>query len=53
MWSHLTHVREHLNAGLHRGLLDRVEPGAVEDPEDALEQLDKHRLAGLRATTGT
>lgn len=47
---YLTHVWEHFDAGLHWGLLQRVEPGTVVDPEHPLQQLDKYWLASLQDT---
>lgn len=44
----LTYVGEHADAALHGGLLAGHEPGAVVDPEDALQQLHEHGLPGLQ-----
>lgn len=48
----LTHVGEHADAALHRGLLAGRQPVAVVDAEDALQQLHEYRLAGLHGESG-
>ena len=44
----LTYVRQHPDTALHRGLLAGRQPVAVVNPEHALQQLHKDRLASLK-----
>lgn len=45
---YLTYVWQYFNASLHRGLLNRVKPVTVVDPEHSLKQLNKNWLTSLQ-----